>query len=129
MMNETIFLGGRPIAAWGVGAANPASENCVAKGGKVEITDTPAGQSGICVFPDGTRCEEWALLRGQCAPGAPPRRHISPLLTFPAGGAVIGGLIGYAVKRDAHGTAVGAAVGAAAPFALAAVVIASGWSP
>lgn len=129
-MNETIFLGGRPIAAWGVGIANPASENCVAKGGKVEIIDTPAGQSGICVFPDGTRCEEWALLRGQCAPGAAsPRKHISPLLTFPAGGAVIGGLIGYGVKRDARGAAVGAAVGAAAPFALAAAILASGWRP
>ncbi len=56
-------------------------------------------------------------------------RHLSPILTFPAGGAVIGGLIGYAVKRNAKGAAVGAAVGAAAPFALTAVIIASGWSP
>ena len=60
---------------------------------------------------------------------APPQNRISPLLTFPAGGAVIGGLIGYCIKRDAHGAAVGAAVGAAAPFVLAAVIVASGWSP
>lgn len=59
----------------------------------------------------------------------PPQTHLSPLLTFPAGGAVIGGLIGYCVKRDAHGAAVGALVGAAAPFALTAVILASGWRP
>lgn len=58
-----------------------------------------------------------------------PPSHISPLLTFPAGGAVIGGLIGYCVKRNAHGAAVGALVGAAAPFALVAVIAASGWRP
>jgi hypothetical protein len=59
----------------------------------------------------------------------PPQKHLSPLLTFPAGGAVIGGLIGYVVKRNAHGAAVGALVGAAAPFALATVIVASGWTP
>ena len=59
----------------------------------------------------------------------PPRRPLSPLLTFPAGGAAIGGLIGYAIKRNAKGAAVGGAIGAAAPFALAAVIIASGWRP
>jgi len=49
---------------------NPASENCVAKGGTVQVVETPAGQSGICVLPNGTRCEEWALFRGQCGPAA-----------------------------------------------------------
>ena len=58
-----------------------------------------------------------------------PQKHISPLLTFPAGGAAIGGLIGYCVKRNARGAAVGALVGAAAPFTVAAVIIASGWRP
>lgn len=60
---------------------------------------------------------------------ADEQSRLSPLLTFPAAGSVIGGLIGYGVKRNAHGAAVGALVGAAAPFALAAVVIASGWRP
>lgn len=59
----------------------------------------------------------------------PPQNHISPLLTFPAGGAVIGGLIGYGVKRNAHGAIVGALIGAAAPFAVAVAVFASGWRP
>lgn len=59
----------------------------------------------------------------------PTPSHISPLLTFPAGGAVIGGLIGYGIKRNVHGAAIGALVGAAAPFALTAVILASGWRP
>lgn len=59
----------------------------------------------------------------------PPQRHLSPLLTFPASGAVIGGLIGYGVKRNARGAAIGAVIGAASPFALAAALYASGWTP
>lgn len=48
--------------------ANPASVNCEQKGGKLEIVDEPAGQRGICVLADGTRCEEWAFFRGECPP-------------------------------------------------------------
>ena len=59
----------------------------------------------------------------------PPQKHLSVLITFPAVGAVTGGIIGYCVKKDAHGAAVGALVGAAAPFALAAAILASGWRP
>jgi hypothetical protein len=59
----------------------------------------------------------------------PAQSHLSPLLTFPVGGAVIGGLIGYGIKRDASGAAVGALIGAASPFVLAVAVIASGWRP
>ena len=62
-------------------------------------------------------------------PANVPQRHLSPLLTFPAGGAAIGGLIGYCIKKDARGAAVGALIGGAAPFAIAAVIVASGWSP
>jgi putative hemolysin len=49
--------------------ANPASSNCTAKGGSLRIVDAPAGQSGVCDFSDGSHCEEWRLMRGQCAPG------------------------------------------------------------
>jgi uncharacterized protein len=48
--------------------ANPASENCIQKGGKLEIAETPEGQQGFCILPDGTRCDEWALFRGECPP-------------------------------------------------------------
>jgi hypothetical protein len=47
--------------------ANPASVNCKEKGGTLSIvTDSTGGQIGICNFPDGTSCEEWALYRGEC---------------------------------------------------------------
>jgi hypothetical protein len=31
-------------------------------------TDEAGGQFGICVFADGSECEEWAFFRGECAP-------------------------------------------------------------
>lgn len=50
--------------------ANPASQNCVAKGGQGVIEKNPrGGQFGVCTFPDNMQCEEWALLRGQCPVG------------------------------------------------------------
>ena len=50
--------------------ANPASQNCVAKGGKLAIEKNPkGGEYGVCVFADNLQCEEWAMLRGQCRTG------------------------------------------------------------
>jgi putative hemolysin len=50
--------------------ANPASTNCVEKGGKLEIvTDASGGQYGVCGFDDGSYCEEWAFMRGECSKG------------------------------------------------------------
>ncbi len=49
--------------------ANPASVYCVSHGGKLNIQTTSAGQTGICTFPDGSQCEEWSYLRGECSPG------------------------------------------------------------
>lgn len=47
---------------------NPASEFCEANGGRLEIrTAVDGGQSGVCVFADGSECEEWAYFRGECA--------------------------------------------------------------
>ena len=46
--------------------ANPASANCIKNGGKLSIDDNPEGQIGMCTFPDGTVCEEWAYFRGDC---------------------------------------------------------------
>ena len=43
--------------------ANPASEHCVRKGGKLEIVKEAAGEKGICHLPDGTVVEEWELFR------------------------------------------------------------------
>jgi putative hemolysin len=53
----------------GAGIANPASVFCAQNGGKLEIRDEAGGQVGYCIFGDGSECEEWAYLRGECAPG------------------------------------------------------------
>ncbi len=51
--------------------ANPAAGYCVEKGGKDEIrTAADGSQSGACVFPDGSECDEWAFFRGECAPAS-----------------------------------------------------------
>jgi putative hemolysin len=53
-----------------VGLANPASVNCVEKGGTVDMKkDDTGGEYGMCVFPDGKQCEEWAMFRGECPVG------------------------------------------------------------
>ena len=55
-----------PIA----GMPNPASVYCEQEGGKLVIRqDATGGQYGVCVFSDGSECEEWAFLRGECVPG------------------------------------------------------------
>lgn len=47
--------------------ANPASVNCVQKGGIDVIKNKPDGsQYGLCFFEDNMACEEWAMLRGEC---------------------------------------------------------------
>jgi len=59
------LAGDNEIDQKGAQIANPASTNCVEKGGTVEIRDSPEGQYGVCVFPNGLECEEWALFRGE----------------------------------------------------------------
>ncbi len=51
------------------GLANPASVFCEENGGTLEIRDEAEGQVGVCVFADGSECEEWAYYRGECGPG------------------------------------------------------------
>jgi len=52
-----------------IGIANPASTNCIQKGGILEMKKNKNGEYGICFFEDKRQCEEWALLRGQCPVG------------------------------------------------------------
>jgi len=53
-----------------VNIANPASVYCVKQGYKLEThTDNAGNQYGVCIFSDGTECDEWAYFRGECAPG------------------------------------------------------------
>ena len=51
------------------GIANPASTNCIEQGGGLEVRDGLIGQYGLCHFSDGSLCEEWAFLRGECKVG------------------------------------------------------------
>jgi len=54
-----------PTPAAAAGMANPASVNCGNVGASSEIMNNPDGsQYGMCKFPNGTSCEEWALFRG-----------------------------------------------------------------
>lgn len=46
-----------------LGMANPASVYCGKLGGKLRIEKTTAGEQGICMLPDGSEMEEWALFR------------------------------------------------------------------
>ena len=48
------------------GMANPAAVYCQELGYEYEIVDRPEGQHGRCVFPDGSRCDEWSFLEGKC---------------------------------------------------------------
>lgn len=51
---------------------NPASVYCEQHGNRLEIrTAADGSQSGACIFPDGSECDEWAYFRGECKP-APP---------------------------------------------------------
>ncbi len=52
-----------------IGMANPASTNCIDKGGTIEMRENKAGQYGVCLFEDNRQCEEWALFRGECPEG------------------------------------------------------------
>jgi len=57
-----------------IGIANPASVNCGKIGATSVIMNNPDGsQYGVCKFPNGTSCEEWALFRGEeCKPNVAP---------------------------------------------------------
>jgi putative hemolysin len=54
-----------------VNMPNPASVYCKDNGNTLEIrTATDGSQSGVCIFPDGSTCDEWAYYRGECSPAS-----------------------------------------------------------
>jgi putative hemolysin len=68
--------------------ANPASVNCEQQGNKLEIRmNSDGSQIGVCIFPDGSECDEWAYFRGECAPSSAkvelPTPTSVPVLTVP----------------------------------------------
>jgi putative hemolysin len=61
------------------GLPNPASTFCEGQGGRLEIrTDSTGAQTGVCVFADGSECDEWAFFRNECRPGYVATREASP---------------------------------------------------
>jgi putative hemolysin len=47
--------------------ANPASVYCVQSGYTLEIrAHAGGGEYGVCIFPDGSECEEWAFFGNEC---------------------------------------------------------------
>jgi putative hemolysin len=50
------------------GLANPASVYCEEQGYTLEMRTDENGTYGVCIFPDGSECEEWAFYRGECGP-------------------------------------------------------------
>lgn len=48
---------------------NPASVYCEEQGYRLEIrTASDGSQTGYCIFPDGSECDEWMYYRGECGP-------------------------------------------------------------
>jgi putative hemolysin len=65
-----------------VGLANPASVFCRKQGFRLELrTDATGSQTGICHFPDGSQCDEWAYYRGECGPAGQADAGTTPALS------------------------------------------------
>ena len=62
---------------------SPASVYCEQNGNRLEIqTASDGSQNGVCVFPDGSTCDEWAYFRGECGPAA--QESPTPAMTVEA---------------------------------------------
>jgi len=60
---------------------NPASVFCEENQGTLDFRqDASDGTNGVCVFANGSECEEWAFFRGECKPGD----SLAPTETMPA---------------------------------------------
>jgi putative hemolysin len=58
---------------------NPASVFCLEQGFQSEIrTAADGSQYGVCIFPDGSECDEWAFYRGECGPADQNENTSSP---------------------------------------------------
>lgn len=61
------------------GLPNPASVFCEQQGYNLEIrTAADGSQSGVCIFPDGSECDEWAYFHNECGPASQSGPTSSP---------------------------------------------------
>lgn len=65
----TVFATPAATAEPTAAIANPASVNCVENGGTLDLRTNDLGAYGVCIFPDGSQCEEWAFFSGRCVKG------------------------------------------------------------
>jgi len=73
-----------------VNMPNPASVYCEQNGNRLEIqTASDGSQNGVCVFPDGSTCDEWAYYRGEC--GLAAQEDPMPAMTVEATAIPTGG--------------------------------------
>jgi len=71
--DRSAALGSAIVMADLMGAMHHEADVMIDNGGTLEMRkDASGGEYGMCVFADNTECEEWALLRGTCAPGQTP---------------------------------------------------------
>jgi hypothetical protein len=69
---------------------NPASVYCEQNGNTLEIRTADDGsQYGICVFPDGSTCDEWDYFRGEC--GLAAQKSPTPAIVVEATSTASGG--------------------------------------
>jgi hypothetical protein len=111
---------------------NPATDNCARLGGRSVPTTTAAGAGADCVLPNGTRCEEWALFRGQCGPAT--ASMFPPIPEQPAWKKALSAIAGAACayhgfkRNESPGWAVAwAAFGSTAPFLALPIALAQGF--
>ena len=72
------------------GLPNPAAVYCTQNGYKYEIqTASDGSQSGICIFPDGSTCDDWAYFKGEC--DLAPQENPIPVTTIEASTEASGG--------------------------------------
>ena len=62
----TLELSQDDVKGENVGIANPATIYCIELGYSHKIIETREGQVGICMFPDGSECDEWKFYSGEC---------------------------------------------------------------
>jgi len=65
------------------GLPNPASAYCEEHDGTLEIRSASDGsQYGVCIFPDGSACDEWDFFRGECGPTGNSAAGLAPMLAL-----------------------------------------------
>ena len=77
------------------------------QGGTLEIRKEAAGEVGYCKFADGSECEEWAFMRGECKAGKPATAFTDPFAFCAAAGTLDKPDARYTGPKTSEGIATG----------------------